>query len=115
MKLKFLPLLIAVTALFLVPEIVYAQTTTSSSISSAASSILSAGNTYLRVFGILMFGGAGLCLIYVAYEAFQREWTKMLVGILVMAILGVAPYVVQAAASSWGLTLSGGILGGSSQ
>ena len=63
---------------------------------------------WLNVVGYLMIAGAAVCFIFTAYEAFQPEWNKALVGLLVCVILGFAPTVLKWVAAQWGVNSATG-------
>ena len=73
-----------------------------------ANTLVTNARPWLNVVGYLMIAGAEVCFIFTAYEAFQREWNKALVGLLVCVILGFAPTVLKWVAGQWGVNNSTG-------
>ncbi|MEI6779675.1 MAG: hypothetical protein WCQ21_02035 [Verrucomicrobiota bacterium] len=94
-------LLILLVFLVLVPD---ALATTTNDGSATAKTVM--GN-WLKVAAWAMILGAGLCFIFAAYQAFQREWSSAIVSLLVCVLLGFGPVVLQWVAGQWGVNGSG--------
>ena len=94
-------LLILLVFLVLVPD---ALATTANDGSATAKTVM--GN-WLKVAAWAMILGAGLCFIFAAYQAFQREWSSAIVSLLVCVLLGFGPVVLQWVAGQWGVNGSG--------
>ena len=94
-------LLILLVFLVLVPD---ALATTTNDGSATAKTVM--GN-WLKVAAWAMILGAGLCFIFAAYQAFQREWSSAIVSLLVCVLLGFGPVVLQWVAGQWGVNGTG--------
>ena len=92
-------LLILLVFLVLVPDAL-ATPTTGDDGSGTAKTIM--GN-WLKVAAWAMILGAGLCFIFAAYQAFQREWSSAIVSLLVCVLLGFGPIVLNWVAGQWGI------------
>src|SRR5664279_6535561 len=73
-----------------------------------ANALVTAARPWLNAVGYLMIAGAAVCFIFTAYEAFQREWSKALVGLLVCLVLGFAPSVLKWVSAQWGVNSAQG-------
>ena len=92
-------LLILLVFLVLVPDAL--ATTTTPDGSATAKTVM--GN-WLKVAAWAMILGAGLCFIFAAYQAFQREWSSAIVSLLVCVLLGFGPIVLNWVAGQWGIS-----------
>jgi hypothetical protein len=106
---KYLPLVIGSLALLALAQDANAQ---AGGIGAAAETAKGAIKPWLSVAGYAMIGGASLCFIYAAYEAFQREWTKMGIALLVCVLLGFGPLILKPVYAEWTGETPTSLLGG---
>jgi len=97
-------LLILLVFLVLVPDALATTAAGGDDGSGTAKTIM--GN-WLKVAAWAMILGAGLCFIFAAYQAFQREWSSAIVSLLVCVLLGFGPVVLQWVAGQWGVNGTG--------
>ena len=97
-------LLILLVFLVLVPDALATTPATGDDGSATAKTIM--GN-WLKVAAWAMILGAGLCFIFAAYQAFQRELSSAIVSLLVCVLLGFGPVVLQWVAGQWGVNGTG--------